>query len=847
MLLKTAQALLASAALGHAVVVTMKPITDPYSIGKAEEKRETIQLKPIHDLADLIPGHPRRRAVEGNQNLDPADAHSFYWATQLTDNVYVANFTMEAPGKKEKLVPIENFADRLKSIKCDNSSIVIEFTSNDCFEYASSVWDWVNKDKENKMTLVTKAGQCDPDQDRDPFSVSDAKFDKNGLKATLSAKRLTWEKAAHDYTLKTYQQSSSPKPQQKRYDLESLQKAAREAEELAIEARRLAIEASQKQKEKRGFNPLDKVTDAVDDGKKKADEAAQKAKEASEAAAKEAEKAAQEAKKKADEEAKKAAEESKKQAEEAKRIAEEAAKINIGENREMNIDFKIDQTLFDYEKSKHGMAVKASAEVKTSGKLLLDVDIQVSGDEIKKGKMTLRPKGLKTSMVLGLTADGKIGKNPIKFELPKVTIPVAAISIPNIIHLGPKIEGSIFVGSSTLEGKATASIGGKAVFPDDAIMSIDIVNKDGNTAKGWEPKFEKIDPQFSASLEGGVRTGISLAIGLEASIIKKIGAEAVVEADAPFIEATMKVEKNTLGVCGGKKTTGVKFGARAGFNVHLEAGLKAKPPVYAQSLFPFLQEKTWDLPWNQCLAFGDENANASGTIKSAKGKASKTKGPAAGTGKAAATGKDKKPKSTKSAGASITSAPSGAATPTQKPSSNVAKPSSNGASFRTNATMSAKGSIRPTTLITSVRPTASPAGSEDDLGEPSDEGDEVPVDGEDEVPTDGEDEVPTDGEDEVPTDGEDEVPADGEDEVPVDGEDEVPVDGEDELPVDGDDEVPVDGDDEVPVDGDDEVPVDGEDEIPADETDGEPSDETDGQTSDEANGVIYEEDAEAPL
>jgi hypothetical protein len=85
---KAAQVFLASTLLSHAAALVLKP-TDPSNLVdvkiNAGEKRsapDTIQLKPIHDPADLIAGHPRRRAAEGDQVFDPSNIHSFYWAEE---------------------------------------------------------------------------------------------------------------------------------------------------------------------------------------------------------------------------------------------------------------------------------------------------------------------------------------------------------------------------------------------------------------------------------------------------------------------------------------------------------------------------------------------------------------------------------------------------------------------------------------------------------------------------------------------------------------------------------------------------------------------------------------------
>jgi hypothetical protein len=428
----------------------------------------------------------------------------------VTDDVYVANFTMEAPADNERLVPIENFADRLKSIKCTGDNIIIEFSSESCFDYASGVWNWVNQNDNNTMTLVTKAGQCDPDEDRDPFSVRGIEFEKTGLKAILSAKRLTWQEAAHDFTLTTSQHPSARKLEQKR--------ATNPFKDVFNDSKKQAEEAARKAKEK-----------AEEEARKAKEEAEKKAKEAERTANELKEKAKQEAeeqKKKLEDEAKKIKDEADKALEEAKKKYEEAKKALFDGYKSsipLNIDFRYNQTLFDYGKEKYGMALRAGAQIETGGQLIVDVDFKVkegtTGSEVERAKVSIHPKGLKASVILSLDANGKLGKNPINFKLPGVKMAVSGINIPRVITLGPVVEGSVFLGSSQLEGEATASIGGKATFSDSAVLTVDAKNKEGNSAKGWDPKFEKTAQQLSASIEGGVKAGIALSIGIEASVL----------------------------------------------------------------------------------------------------------------------------------------------------------------------------------------------------------------------------------------------------------------------------------------------------------------------------------------
>ncbi|KAF2183277.1 hypothetical protein K469DRAFT_751568 [Zopfia rhizophila CBS 207.26] len=602
-----------------------------------------MDLKPITDPSELIPGHPSRRQAPGNKVFDPQGEHTFFWGDQYDDDIFLANFTLQAPGDNEMIIPIESFADRLKSIKCDTNAIVIEFNSQDCYDYASGVWGWVNDKTENAFTLVTKAGQCDPDDERDPYSVTDIKFDKTGLKATLEAKRQTWQEAAKNFQLQVGHQEAPAGQRTKRFSIP---------------------------------NPIDELKDAA----KKAEEAAKKKLE-------EAKKAAEEAAKKVTEEAKKKAEEAKQAAEKLKKEAEEKAKqladalaVGVSKSVPMDLSKQFNQNLFDFGKDKYGMKIKADAQVKTGGKLIADIDVKVKNFAPEYMRMKVHPKGLHATLMLALTADGRLGKE-IVFELPAIEVPVAGINLKGLVSLGPKVHLGVNFGTTALEGTATASIGAKASIPDSSVINIDALKKEGNNLSGWKPSMEKIDPQFSAEIRGGVTAYVDLSLMLEASIADKWGIQAQVESQVPYIEAGFKAEVNTLGVCGGKQTKGVELDANVGINVNLNAGMVNKDPIFSKDLY----NTHWPL-FSTCMGFGASDART-GTIATAGGrttdKASKPTGKATG----AATTKD----------ADNTAKPTGSAKPSD--------------SAKATGSVKPTGSEKPTGTDKAVTGTAKPTGS----------------------------------------------------------------------------------------------------------------------------------------
>jgi len=117
----------------------------------------------------------------------------------------IADFKLQTPGEFSGILAMEEFADRTKSIDCDDDAnlITIEFSSREEYDHAYKVWDWVNDKEDHTFTLVTKPDQCgDPDV-RDPYSVTDITFDERTLIAKLAATAQSWADAVHDCEFNT--------------------------------------------------------------------------------------------------------------------------------------------------------------------------------------------------------------------------------------------------------------------------------------------------------------------------------------------------------------------------------------------------------------------------------------------------------------------------------------------------------------------------------------------------------------------------------------------------------------------------------------------------------------------
>lgn len=80
--------------------------------------------------------------------------------------------------------------------------MILEFKDQESFDYASSAWEWVNKEDVNSFTLVTEPDQCYKGDNRSPYLVSNIKFDKEKLMANVAAEEKEWADIAHTFHLK---------------------------------------------------------------------------------------------------------------------------------------------------------------------------------------------------------------------------------------------------------------------------------------------------------------------------------------------------------------------------------------------------------------------------------------------------------------------------------------------------------------------------------------------------------------------------------------------------------------------------------------------------------------------
>jgi hypothetical protein len=188
-------------------------------------------------------------------------------------------------------------------------------------------------------------------------------------------------------------------------------------------------------------------------------------------------------------------------------------------NKVMDMTHSFNSELFNYAKDSKetaGMALSANAEITTGGSIISDFDIETKFFIPVDLSITIHPQALHADFLLTLNADGTLGKGLDYALKPEIEIPVGALNIKKILEIGPFVTMGVHLGASGLEGTSTVTTGARATVEDAAKVQVKLRHPEENGISGWTPKFEKIAPEFSATIGGSLRAWAELGITIKA-------------------------------------------------------------------------------------------------------------------------------------------------------------------------------------------------------------------------------------------------------------------------------------------------------------------------------------------
>ncbi|EED20788.1 conserved hypothetical protein [Talaromyces stipitatus ATCC 10500] len=156
----------------------------------------SLKLQPITlTSASLAAGslHSTSLALRNNE--------SFLWSSTIGDSTTLATLTLHTPDDGESIISLERLQGLTTSIKCSNDTIALQLNDASAYVQLRNQWDWMNQAENNTVILVTGAGQCDWNEDRQPFSISSFSYSNNNTELVLSGSRVEWREIASNYHL----------------------------------------------------------------------------------------------------------------------------------------------------------------------------------------------------------------------------------------------------------------------------------------------------------------------------------------------------------------------------------------------------------------------------------------------------------------------------------------------------------------------------------------------------------------------------------------------------------------------------------------------------------------------
>ncbi|KAL8687755.1 MAG: hypothetical protein Q9224_005059, partial [Gallowayella concinna] len=174
-------------------------------------------LKPINinDFEAATGVH--RRAAEDFSHLDlSTQAQLIYGRPGNDGQLLLANMTLYAPDGLQ-IVMMERFEPLTSAVDCkgDDGEMSLTFKSEDAFDYAINTWSFINQAQDERFLLIANHDGCGPDDERQPYLITDIREDKAHLTTYLTAELAPWSEIASTYDL-DFGKAAMPQPKRQR-------------------------------------------------------------------------------------------------------------------------------------------------------------------------------------------------------------------------------------------------------------------------------------------------------------------------------------------------------------------------------------------------------------------------------------------------------------------------------------------------------------------------------------------------------------------------------------------------------------------------------------------------------
>ena len=157
----------------------------------------------------------RRRSSEDFTNLDlQTQSELIYGSPGDHGQLLLANMTLYAPDGL-LMIMMERFEGLTSSVDCngDNGTMSLTFNSLNAFNHALQSWSYINDNDDGQFLLIANHEACGPQDQRQPYLISEIIEDTPALTTYLNAKPAPWSDVAGTYDLDFGQAIPYQKPQ----------------------------------------------------------------------------------------------------------------------------------------------------------------------------------------------------------------------------------------------------------------------------------------------------------------------------------------------------------------------------------------------------------------------------------------------------------------------------------------------------------------------------------------------------------------------------------------------------------------------------------------------------------
>ncbi|KAI4278080.1 MAG: hypothetical protein L6R38_005321, partial [Xanthoria sp. 2 TBL-2021] len=170
-------------------------------------------LKPININDFEVATGIHRRAAEDFSHLDPnTQAQLIYGRPGNDGQLLLANMTLYAPDGLQ-IVMMERFEPLTSAVDCkgDDGEMSLTFKSKEIYDHAIKTWSFINEAKNERFLLIANHDGCGPDDERQPYLITDIREDAAKLTTYLTAQPAAWSDVAGTYDL-DFGKAAMPRP-----------------------------------------------------------------------------------------------------------------------------------------------------------------------------------------------------------------------------------------------------------------------------------------------------------------------------------------------------------------------------------------------------------------------------------------------------------------------------------------------------------------------------------------------------------------------------------------------------------------------------------------------------------